>query len=133
MTREQWLLEAMQILHGDFHEIAPLQVKAVYIGIDWPKEIPPERRELIGGICNTPDGCDYAVIFISPMLDDSMFVLTVLVHEFVHAVVGSDFNHDGLFKTVATQLGLEGDRLAYPGKKLRTKLQRVIETLGLYP
>jgi hypothetical protein len=73
-------------------------------------------------------------IFISPVLDDAGIVLDVLVHEMVHAAVGTECGHTGAFRKVAKALGLEGKMTATKaGPKLQAQIANWIDALGPYP
>jgi hypothetical protein len=73
-------------------------------------------------------------IFIAPTLSNGVDVLSVLIHELVHAAVGCEEGHKGRFKTTARSLGLEGALTAtHAGEDLLVRLQAIKEELGAYP
>tara|TARA_R110002020_G_scaffold232807_1_gene444318 strand:+ start:823 stop:1404 length:582 start_codon:yes stop_codon:yes gene_type:complete len=75
-----------------------------------------------------------AHIFVVPTLTDPIEVLAVLLHELVHASVGTKCGHRGAFKQVATGVGLEGKMTAtVPGELLKVQLELLRRELGDYP
>lgn len=71
-------------------------------------------------------------IFVSPVLDDAIAVLEVLVHELIHAVDDCKNGHRGPFARMARALGLEGKLTAtHAGPKLLESLK--VLNLPPYP
>jgi hypothetical protein len=73
-------------------------------------------------------------LFISPVIDDSLRVLDVLLHEICHAVVGVKEGHNKVFKRCAQAVGLTGkmtQTVASP--ELTTRLQSIVKDIGEYP
>lgn len=63
-------------------------------------------------------------------------MLDILLHELIHAAVGTEEGHRGEFKRVALALGLQGKMtatIAEPGTELHGKLSRIARELGPYP
>lgn len=130
-TREAWLQQAIKILkEGVFkrHRVPKVKVSVGFpqggrggkrIGEHW---VPEASDDKVGSI------------FISPILDDAVRVLDVLVHELVHASVGNKAGHGPKFKKVALAVGLAGQmRSTEAGPELKVKLQDVLKDLGAYP
>lgn len=129
-NRERWLLQATGILRtGLFKQhgaIVPL-VK-VSVGI-------PSRSKRAIGQHWIPEASDDKLgsIFISPILDDTLEVLGVLVHELVHAAVKVT-GHGPAFKKLALKVGLEGKmRSTTSSAKLEKHLKEILKDLPPYP
>lgn len=131
-NREQWLqlsIEHIKTLF-QFHGFVIPQVK---VSVGFPGG--GNRRTRIGEYW-TPKASDDKVgsIFISPTLDNGEFVLGVLVHELVHAVVGTEAGHGKMFKRCALKVGLEGKmKSTTSGPELVKYIQGVIANIGPYP
>lgn len=131
MTREEWILEAIEILRADLQHTAPLPDRIEILDC-WPDDIEIDERENCWGSCN--DDVGHPCIFISPAISDSIEVLETLVHELVHASVGCEHYHDLLFQIPASCIGLEGPLIStYAGEKLLVRLDEIINMLGIYP
>ena len=133
MTREEWLLKAVNLLAPYFKRTTSLDVPDVRVSVGWPGG--GSRRTRIGecwsGSCAT-DGL--AQIFISPVLHEPVKVLGTLAHELVHATVGTKHGHKGEFRKVAKAIGLTGKMTATTvGDDLLPVLEGIAETLGEYP
>ena len=103
-TREGWLQQAAGILNdklfaGSGHDLP----KLMQVSCGWPR----------GGGDNTIGQCfsptcsanEATEIFVSPRLADPITVLGTLLHEMIHAAVGTEVGHRGAFKKLATQGG----------------------------
>ena len=128
MTREEWILEAIEILRGDLQHIAPVPAKIVLLDY-WP-HARKTKRHLLGGCCNH---YGYPRIFIPLWISDPLVVLETLVHELIHASVGCKHQHGIPFQIPAADIGLEGKmHSTIAGKKLRARLKVIADTLGIY-
>lgn len=134
MTREEWLLEAIEILRSDIQHIAPLPQDVLVLD-DWPGDITPEEKCYTIGTCTEAHG--YSGIFVAPRINDNIEVLEILVHELIHVSIGNDHGHDDLFAITAGRIGLRTQAgkmtstMATP--KLRTRLSEISNMLGTYP
>ncbi len=131
-TREQWLVESVKLIKEELFE--PLEY--------W---LPPVIRISVGlcggkaiGVCFDPtcaeDGATH--IFVDPKKADPVEILATVVHELVHASVGLECKHKGLFVKVIRELGLEGkptQTYAAEGTELHATLTGMAVTLGEYP
>ena len=73
-------------------------------------------------------------IFVSPVLDSAESVLAVLLHEAIHAAVGTKAGHKGPFKRAAVAAGLTGKMTAtQPSDALKPILTEWANALGVYP
>ena len=133
-TREGWLIEAVELLDKEFFKGN---------GYTLPEKIQcscgfPRGHAKAIGQCWDPkvsaDGTTH--LFICPTQADQMRVLDILLHELIHAAVGVECGHKGLFKKVAKEFGLEGKMTATTvteGSPLWFKLSRISTKLGKYP
>jgi hypothetical protein len=133
MNRESWLLAATEELEKLFFNKPP-------------RVLPP-----IGVSCGIPKGSSKAIgqcwhpkmakdnrthLFICPSIDGEIVVLGTLLHELIHACVGIQEKHGGLFAKEAQRIGLAGKLTAtYVEKdsKLELSLQEIVRKLGPYP
>lgn len=89
------------------------------IGQCWPGEVAADER---------------VQVYVSPLLDEPVQVLAVLLHELIHFKVGCEAKHGKLFKRQMRQVGLEGKATAtVPGAQLTAVLERKAVELGAYP
>jgi hypothetical protein len=135
MNREEYLNQVTS------EHIAPLFIEHGYempdnvkFSCGFPSRNAAGIKNRTIGQCHYENGGDYINIFISPVLDDSVEVLGVLIHELIHAVVGAKAGHKKPFKHCADALGLSGKMTATTvGDQLRVKLESIIDTFGKYP
>jgi hypothetical protein len=140
--REGWLIAAVTVLQ---HEVFPA---AGILPADWEKRrfrvscgFPIGYRgsrtgKVVLGQAFDPSisGDGTMEVFINPILDNPLDVLSVLTHEFVHVWTGIECGHRGAFAEVARQVGLTGKMTStVPSAELAAKLQGIAEMLGSYP
>ncbi len=146
-TREQWLRDAAQKLKGliDAHlgkqygDAAdcpgqPLNLEKVAVSSGLPKYSPASTIGQCWSEECTEDKTRH--IFVCPTIEEDMTVLGVLLHELVHAGVGTKCGHKGEFRRVARAVGLEGKLTATvvnPESTLHEQLRLIISSLGSYP
>jgi hypothetical protein len=131
--REQWLNNAVTSVRGIFHANGFPIPDHVRVSCGFPSK---RARSLYRNVGEhfSPDASEDAThqIFISPVLDDSVEVLGVLVHELSHAVTGS--SHGTEFKHCARKVWLEGSLTQTKvGVNFRTNFAPILESLGIYP
>jgi hypothetical protein len=137
-TREGWLQAAIEKLREVFaaKDIAlPFELR-VACGFPCRGALARNRRL---GECHpmksAVDGVTH--ILATPWLDDPIEVLTLLVHELIHASDDCESGHRGVFKQRAIALGLEGKmgetHLNTISPELRQSLEEISELLGPYP
>ena len=135
MTREEWLLAAIELFKPDFAEHAIIPEK-LRVTCGWPSRGGrAEKKKVLGEAW--PPSCSedgHTEVFIAPTLSNGLKVLDVLVHELVHAAVGCDEGHKGQFRVVAKALGLEGKMTeTVAGEDLLVRLREIETALGEYP
>lgn len=135
ITREEYLEKATNIIN-----------KLIFnpVGYDVPSDVRVSCSWAGGGANNTktlgqcwPRGLSNAgvnEIFISPMIEDSVRALDVLVHELIHAIDDCKHGHRKEFTTIMRAVGLEGKPTAtHAGDVLRMQLSTIVEKIGPYP
>jgi len=134
-TREQWLNAAATALKSHVRLAGGPDYEDPLISTGWPKGHRGRSKAI--GQCwdktTSGDNCR-AHIYISPELTDDEQVLATLLHELVHASVGTQCGHRGPFAKVARGVGLEGELTAtVPGRLLELELKLLSNELGPYP
>lgn len=73
-------------------------------------------------------------IFIAPKIADSNEVISILIHELVHATVGNQAGHGVVFKQCALAVGLQGKMTATTASpELEDQINIWIAEAGEYP
>lgn len=138
MTRETWLNEAVAGLSSHFHattgQYAPGNIR---VSCGWPSTKALSRKQRRLGECwdEVASKDKQFEIFISPLLDDAIEVLSTLAHEMVHATVGHKAKHGAAFSQFGRKIGLEG-KPTYMGAGAHmreTVLKPLAEIHGAYP
>jgi hypothetical protein len=136
MTRDQWLLEATILLRPRFSDLGRTIPPKLRLACGWPAKRALTRRARTIGECWPPSAsADGSVeIFISPALGDPRQVLETLLHELVHAVVGTHCGHRGAFQEVARALGFLPPWRSTPASiHLQQRLNVLLTELAPYP
>lgn len=133
MTREEWLMRAVDLLRPIFAErgyVIPDNVKTT---VGFPSA--GGRGKNIGEChCSTMSAGGFHETFISPRLEDPTRVLGVLVHELGHATVGVKHGHRAPFKKFCLALCLEGKPTATTeGEAFRKMISPILAELGPFP
>lgn len=116
--------------------LAEVTVPEVRVATGWPSRGGTSLKKRVVGECWKPSVAADGVsqVFISPMMDDSIQVLGVLVHELIHAWDEGEHGHRGPFVRAAKAVGLTGPWTATSvGPDLQPLLEEVVERLGPYP
>lgn len=132
MNREQWLTNATKKLRPMFKQNGAEVPSNVRVSCSWPSQ---SIRKRIGEAWTDKASADGShETYISPVLDDPIEVLSILVHELVHHAVGTDAGHRAPFKRLAVAVGLEGKMTAtHAGEELTASLELISIVLGPYP
>jgi hypothetical protein len=131
--REQWLNNAVTSVRGIFHANGYPIPDHIRVSCGFPLS---RARSLYRnvGVHFAPELSDDAThqIFISPVLDDSVEVLGVLMHELSHAVTGEKHGYE--FKQCVRKVWLEGNPTQTKvGAEFRSNFAPILESLGVYP
>jgi hypothetical protein len=148
-TREGWLRAAVDRLRPAFRDAGAPLPAVVHVSCGWPRGARGGRGAKVIGQCwagtKSADGNPH--LFVSPILSGvfgeapagedrpgKAAVSDVLVHELVHAAVGTECGHKGAFVRAAKAVGLTGKMTAtVPGVDLLTRLNALLGDLGPYP
>lgn len=133
--REYWLRRASTFLIDHMARCGLPRV-VVRVSCGWPSRGGLGQGKAVIGQCFSPQVCAGGIpqIFISPRLAESVEVLGTLLHELVHASVGTQYGHKKEFSQAARKVGLAGPPTAtVVGESLRSLLQHYVEQLGAYP
>lgn len=136
-NREDWLQSAVGELRPLMTRVSAPDFLTPHVSVGWAKGSRGGAHGKTIGQCwdkKASGDKERAHIFISPELTDPIEVLAVLLHEMVHASVGTECGHRGPFRKVAKAVGLEGKMTAtVAGEILKRKLGLVNKMLGEYP
>lgn len=133
-TRERWLVRGAEELGVILKKAAGVDAPPSHVSVGFPKG-PHGRGRAIGQCWNgalSEDG--RAHLFVSPELGAPTRVLDVLLHEVIHAAVGTECGHRGAFAKAARAVGLVRPWTATTaGPELQARLEAVAARLGAYP
>jgi len=134
MTREEWLNTLTENLRPLFDAADATVPDRLRVSVGWPsaRGLSPKKRTI--GQCWSPEcSKDHATeIFISPYLGDGGEVAETLLHEMIHAAVGTAEGHKGAFVEVAKKLGFTQPWKSTPASLgLKERLQGLLP--GEYP
>jgi hypothetical protein len=134
-NREQWLQSAAALLGQTEFAGVGIQLPPARISVGFPHGGGKGSRS-IGQCWNSKCASDgLSQIFIHPQLIEGVDVIGVLIHELVHASVGTEAGHRAPFRKVATAIGLEGKMTATTvGAELAERVNSShLPFLGPYP
>jgi SprT-like family len=137
-TREEWLEGAVEEMIPQFRA-AGYTIPKVHVSVGWPSVRSMSSKQPRIGECwdKTASADKVAHVFISPRLDDvtgEWGVVSTLVHEIVHAVVGCKAGHGAEFRKCALAVGLEGKMTAtVAGEDLMEHIKKWAKDLGEFP
>jgi hypothetical protein len=132
ITREAWLLAAVELLHPLFaakgFSLPACQVSCGFASTG-------TRSGHVGQCWSTKSASnELNQIFIAPTLKSAYEVLDTLVHELVHAIDNCENKHGKEFKKIALKMGMKGPmRSAEAGPELKVTLTSLLDKLGQYP
>lgn len=131
MTREEWLNRAVEALESDYFDSSV----PVRVSVGWPSAFALSKRKRRIGECWKPEATKDGIphIFVSPILEEPVIVLAVLLHELIHAR-HPGAGHKGVFIDEAKRVGLEAPWTGTaPSDELIEKLKATAQALGDYP
>lgn len=133
-TREGWLIAARDLLAREFFEKA---------GYKLPEKMacscgfPRGGKKAIGQCWHPETSADGTThMYVCPTQAEPIRVLDILLHEMVHASLGTEVGHKGPFKKVVKEFGLAGKATATyaeEGSECWLRLSHIAEQLGPYP
>ncbi|GHP00832.1 hypothetical protein KSF_108790 [Reticulibacter mediterranei] len=127
--REAWLHEAATHFIAYLDSLG-ISCPPVRVSCGFPSEARAIGQCFDGVVC--ADGIPQ--IFISPVLGESIEVLSTLLHELLHAAIGCECGHGRLFSQAARTVGLVGKPTATTaGEALRQRLEAYVQRNGPYP
>lgn len=140
-TREEWLETAVEYLRALFGAADFTLPPLIRVSCSWPSRGGLSKSRRVMGQCfdATCSTGGVTEIFISPMLkevngEDGKGVLPVLVHELLHAAIGTECGHGPEFKAACKDIGLVGKPTStVASDHLRGRLSIIADTLGDYP
>ena len=144
VERQEWLEKASVRLARLFAASDEYTVPAnIRISVGFPKGR-TGKSAAIGQCWGPQSSADgHMELFISPALGvssaetaetESVFALSVLAHEMVHAIVGVAAGHKSPFRKLATRINLEGKMTAtVPGEAFKRFGAGVIAEIGTFP
>src|SRR4249919_3591194 len=108
ITREQWLQHAVAVIRAEtMRRDSDIVIPPVQVSCSWPGGGDSQKR--IGECWSTlASKAGIKEIFISPKIEDSAKVISILAHELVHAVDNCTHGHKAAFVRLAQRMGLEG-------------------------
>jgi hypothetical protein len=134
MNREDWLTEALPKLKELLTDAPDFKTPLISIGLPHARALSAKQKAIGECWSSRCTSTGQATIFISPLLDDPVEILGVLLHELIHASVGNQCGHRGAFARVARASGLVGKMTATtPGPELTQRLHALAIRLGDLP
>jgi len=137
-NREEWLNQACRHMQPWVESAAEGQkFKAPLISVGFPKGSRGGKGSTTIGQCwseKVSGDKERSHIFIIPTITDPVQVLDIILHELIHASVGTECGHKKAFRKVALEVGLLPPMTATTASQaLKRDLVRLSESLGEYP
>jgi hypothetical protein len=134
-TREDWLAQAIAELRPVFSALNHPLPDNIRVACGFPSSnARSAKNRAVGEHWSAKASADQThEILISPVIDDPVRVLGILVHELAHASTDGD-GHKGRFPALVKALSLEGKPTAtVEGEKFKAEYQPLLDDLGAYP
>lgn len=133
-TREGWLVQAGRHTASLLKQATGLDVPEHHVSVGFPRG----AQSRGGALGQCWDGAlsrdGQPQLFVSPIIGETAQVLAVVLHEQIHAIVGSRAGHRGDFVKVARAVGFVRPwTRALPGGHLALSLNEIIAELGTFP
>jgi hypothetical protein len=136
-TREEWLVAALWKKLDAHFTAAGFEVPSnIKVTCGWPSRQATARKIRRIGECwdSTASADTQFEIFISPLIDDRIDVIAILLHEVIHATVGLAAGHRAPFSQAAKKLGLMSPwTQIHPSEELKVEIAGWLNDLGEYP
>lgn len=131
LTREAWLLAAIEIFRPWFSNVGARIPDKVYASCGWALG----TRKAIGQAFHASMCADGShAVFVSPVIDNASRALDILLHELCHTALEPKTKHRTPFAKLAGSLGLVKPWTATTASpELLDRLQPVLAKLGAYP
>lgn len=136
INREAWFHNLITELNPLFTDRGATIPEKTRISVGFPSKKAFASKGRVIGQCWYPEACEDGStnIFIHPVLHEPILVSATVVHELVHACLGSGHGHQGQFIELSKAVGLVKPWTATtPGEGLIKELDRIVEKLGEYP
>lgn len=133
-TREQWLIAAIEEIQDAVFAPHGIEIPAYRVSVGWPGGR-GKKSNTVGQCWNTAQTKDgSAAIFLSPVVDEPIEVLSILVHELIHAIDDCVSGHRGAFVKMFRLVGMTGKATqSQAGEELLTTLAKIESSLGAFP
>jgi hypothetical protein len=137
--REAWLQAAINALRPKFAEAGHPLADVIRVSCGFGLSLRGENASILGQSFRPETTSDKVTnVFVSPLVDNAVQALGILVHELVHC---ADYNdqgeggHDKAFAEIGAKVGLNVEKptVALPGVALEAELVALAEVLGDYP
>lgn len=129
-----WLEKATVAFRQHFLDCGWTIPDNVRVSIGIPKGMHGQKKAIGQCWSNRATSDNYYEIFSSPEQGREFDHLETLAHELIHATVGTEAGHKGLFKLCALDVGFVGPMTTTPsGDKMKAAIQRIINSIGYYP
>lgn len=130
-TREEWLTKGIDRLRKIVSDAGYVEPGSIRVSVGWPW---PHAKKAVACVWSRDCSADgTSEIFVSPILDDPVYILACLAHEIGH-VLHPKVVHKGEFKTYHKVIGLVGKvTQSQAGPELTEKLTLIADKLGPYP
>ena len=134
-TREDWLAQAVSELRPVFSALGHPLPDNIRVACGSPSSNARSAlKRALGEHWSAKASADqHHEILISPVVDDPVRVLGILVHELSHAATDGD-GHKGRFPALVRSLSLEGKPTAtVEGEAFKQEYAALLDDLGVYP
>ena len=134
-TREDWLAQAIAELRPVYSALNHPLPDNIRVACGFPSSnARSAKNRAVGEHWSARASADQThEILISPVIDDPVRVLGILVHELAHASTDGD-GHKGRFPALVKALSLEGKPTAtVEGERFKAEYQPLLDDLGAYP
>lgn len=130
-TREAWLEAGVELLRPTL-----TFVDNPHVSVGFPSKFALSRKKRRVGECWDPE-CSHdkrTQIFISPVIEEGVEALAILLHELIHHKIGVKVKHGAKFRAQMKIVGLEGKATAtVPSAQCAAVLHKLVGDLGPYP